>query len=336
MSVKRWIIGAAILGQFALATPLAAQTKSGGAAPKSSAGAPKSDPKADAKGAAKAEPTPLEKAKQFVKSGDKSAAAGEWEDAYADYSIAWTMYQGWETALGLGKSAAKTGHNAEAVARLTLYLKDAPAKEVSDKQRKELEAMIKESTAKTGLLTITAPPGGDVYIDRNAVGKTPLAEPVRLDPGKHEVEVRRGEAGESKSTEVKAGATSELKFEPPKTTTKVVVQEAQYPWRTPVLITGTTLTVGGLAVGGVFLGLSFDREAAKKEAQKNLYGRNDFISAANDEAFNRNVMLWGFIGAGVALAGTAAVFFLTRTSPKSETTTALVLNPGGLTIRGDF
>lgn len=291
-------------------------------------------------GASKAEPSPKEKAQAFIKTGDRAAKAGEWEDAYADYSIAWTMYQGWETALGVGRAAAKTGHHAEAVERLSFYLKEAPPKSVTPKLRKEIEQAIEESKVKTGMLTIVAPDGGEVFLDRTPVGKTPLASAIRVDPGKHDIEIRRGDSGESKATEVAAGASVEVKFEPPKAAPPktVIIKEPVNTWRTPVLITGSTLAVAGLALGGVSLGLSFDRAAAKDEAAKKPEGLDDARRAADDEALFKNMMVWSFIGAGVALAGTAAVFFVTKSPAKPRVEGAIGFGPAGpsLSLRGEF
>jgi hypothetical protein len=313
----------------------AASTKAGDAKAGAKAGDAKADPKADPKG----EPSPKDKAMVFVKSGDKAASAGEWEDAYADYSIAWTMYRGWETAGGVGKAANKTGHHAEAFERLSYFLREAPAKNVTPKQRAEIEAMIAESKGKTGLLAIVAPPDGEVFVDRNAVGKTPLAEPLRVDPGKHEIEIRRGATGETKSTEVVAGGTVEVKFEPPKSgPAKVIIQQDPYRWRTPALITGAALSVAGLALGGVSLGLSFERAGARDAAAKDPFGRDAFNNASEDEALFKNMMVWSFIGAGVALGGTAAVFFVTRTPAQPKVQGSLGFGPGGpsMSIRGEF
>ncbi len=289
-----------------------------------------------------AEASPKDKAKEFLKSGDRAAAAGQWEDAYADYSIAWTMYQGWETALGLGKSASKTGHHAEAFERLSYYLREAPPKNVTPKQRTEIDAMIADAKGKTGTFTIVAPEGGEVFLDRNAVGKTPLPAAIRVDPGKHEIEVRRGTAGESRAIEVAAGANVEVKFEPPKQAgagpQKIVTVERPNAWRTPVLVTGGALAVAGLAIGGVFLGISFQQADAKTKAALDPTGQEAALDAANAEAQARNVMLWSFVGAGVALAGTTAVFFATRPASGPKVQGAVGVGQGGpaVWIQGEF
>jgi hypothetical protein len=299
---------------------------------------------AQAKGSkadSKAEQSPKDKAKEFIKSGDKAAGAGQWEDAYADYSIAWSMYQSWETALGVGKAAAKTGHHAEAVERLSYYLREAPTKGQTAKQRLEIEAMLEDSKGKTGMLTIVAPEGGEVFLDRNSLGKTPLPAAIRVDPGKHEIEIRRGSSGETKSTEVAAGGSVEVKFEPPKVVKeppKVIIKEDSYAWRTPALIAGGGLAAAGLALGGITLGLSFERAGAKEAAALDKNGFAAAQQAANDEALFKNMMVWSFVGAGVALAATAVVFFVVKPQAKAKVEGAVGLGPGGpsLLLQGEF
>ena len=60
--------------------------------------------------------------------------------------------------------------------------------------------------------------------------------------------------------------------------------------------------------------------------------------AANDEALLRNVMVWSFVGAGVALAATAVVFFVIKPPAKPKVEGAVGFGPGGpsLLLRGEF
>lgn len=327
MKASVWIVAACLSAQVFAPQAAFAQGKGSAATKAGKAG--------------KAEPTPQDKAKEFTKSGDKAAAAGNWEDAYADYTIAWSIYQGWETALGAGKAANKTGHHAEAVERLSLYLRDVPTKNVTAKQRIEVEAMLEDSKSKTGMLTIAAPEGGEVFLDRNPVGKTPLPAAIRVDPGKHEIEIRRGSSGETKSTEVAAGATVEVKFEPPPKAEppKVIIKEDNYAWRTPTLITGSGLAFAGLVLGGVTLGLALDKASAKNAAGQDPNGLDAARQAANDEALFKNVMVWSFVGAGVALAGTAVVYFVIKPpekKPPVQGTVGLGLGGPSVSIRGEF
>lgn len=324
MKTSVWLVAACLSAQILAPHAAIAQAKAG---------------PASAKGA---EPSPKDKAKNYLKSGDRAAASGEWEDAYADYSIAWTIFQDWETAFGIGKAAYRTQHFAEAFERLSYHLREAPPKRVSARQRTEVETMISDAKTKTGTLAIVADEGAEVFVDRAPAGKTPLAAAVRVDPGKHEIEIRRGTAGETKTVEVAAGANVDVSFVAPKVQPIRPVAPPPPPatgsWRTGVLIGGGALTAAGLAVGGISLGFAFSKGDAKNEAAKDPNGLDATRKAAEAEAEARNVALWGFVGAGLAAAGTAAVYLATRPSAKTKVQGAIGVGSKGpvIWIQGQF
>jgi hypothetical protein len=324
MNTSVWLAAACVAAQMLAPGAAIAQAK---AAPASVKGA---------------DPSLKDKAKNYVKSGDRSAAAGEWEDAYADYSIAWTMFQDWEIALGLGKAAYRTRHYAEAFERLSYSLREAPGNRVSPKQRTEVATMIADAKTKTGTLAIAAAAGAEVFVDRAPVGKTPLSAAVRVDPGKHEIEIRRGAAGETKTVEVAAGAGVDVSFVAPRVPDAkppvALVPTTSGAWRTGVVIGGGALTVAGLAIGGISLGFALDKGAAKQAAASDPSGLDATRTAAAAEADARNVALWGFVGAGIAAAGTAVLYFATRPAAKSKLQGAVGFDGNGpsIVVQGQF
>lgn len=321
----------------------------GAAAAQGKGGAAKSAPaKADASkgGGAKAgakEETPKEKAAPYLKGGAKAAAAGEWDDAYAEYQIAWSIHRDWEIAGGLGKASFKTGHFAEAIQRLEVYLKDAPAAKVSAKERSEAEGMIREARAKTGTIVLLAPDGSDVLVDGEDIGKTPLGAPVPLDPGKHKIEVRQGTKGETKEADVAAGAMVTLDFTPPKAPppkTVIVKEEGVFTpqVRTAAVIGGGALALGGLAAGGVMLGLSFAKADEKKKAELDPFGFDQAKAASQAQADAMNAALWCFVGGGAAAVGTGVFYLVTRPRVKAPVEAGAVVGPqgGSIWIHGQF
>ena len=73
-----------------------------------------------------------------------------------------------------------------------------------------------------------------------------------------------------------------------------------------------------------------------KDAEKNyndVNARKTAQDAAHEKAMDTNVALWGFVGAGVAAAGTVAFYFLTRPSTKKPPVNGAVgVSPQGLTV----
>jgi hypothetical protein len=286
-----------------------------------------------------------EKAAPYLKTGLRAANAGQWDDAYAELSIAWKLYQDWETAAALGRAALRTQHHAEAIARLSYYLREAPPAKVSARQRADAEKWILEAKGKTGALTITAAPGAEIAIDGEVVGTAPLPEPVHADPGRHRVEARQGGAAEGKDVDVAAGSSAEVSLVPvkaPDAAPEPVGAAASTGMgsapRIAVLAGGGALAVGGVVAGAVSLAMAADRGAARQEASKDPNGRAAAEAAALAEADARNAALWSFVGGGLAAAGTAAFFLATRPGSKAPVKGAVGVGPAGpsVWIQGEF
>ena len=308
MKVLSWAFVACLsLGLCASGEALA-QAKGGGkGAPSKSAAAPK-------------EPTPKDKAAVFAKEGAQSEKAGEWDDAYANYAIAWSIDPSWEIAGPLGKAAYKTKHYAESVQRLQFFLTNAPAAKISAKERTEAEAFVQDAKSKTGLIVVKGPPGGEVQIDGTDAGKTPLAEPIVADPGQHKIEVKNGAQGETRTAEVVAGKTVELDFTPKPAAPKTVIVKEEGVFtpqvRTAAVIGGGALALGGLAAGGALMGVSVVKGDERAKAQLDPYGLDAAKAAAIAEADMRSAAIWCFVGGGAAAIGTGVFYLVTRPKVK--------------------
>lgn len=338
MKLLSWLTVACL--SVGLLTPCGALAQGKGGAK----GAGKPAPGASAKPGASApkEETPKDKAAVFMKEGAHAAAAGEWDDAYADYQIAWSIDPSWEVAGALGKAAYKTKHYAEAVQRLQLYLRDAPAAKVSAKERTEVEGFITDAKSKTGLIIVTGPAGGDVLVDGNEAGKTPLAEGILVDPGQHKIEVRRGAQGETKTADVTAGAKVELDFTPkaPPPKTVIVKEEGVFTpqVRTAAVIGGGALALGGIVAGGVLMGVSFAKADEKQKAELDPYGLDAAKTAAQAEADMRSASIWCFAGGGLAAIGTGVFYLVTRPKAPPPVQAGAAVGPRGpsIWIEGKF
>lgn len=277
----------------------------------------KTDPKADA---TPKEETPHDKAAPYLKEGAKAMAQSEWDDAHAEYTIAWSIEKSWEAAGGLGKAAYKTQHYAQALQRLTDYLSLAPAGKITAKEKPEIDAWIADCKTKIGTVTIKGPAGGDILIDGEDAGKAPTSAPIPLDPGKHKIEVRTGAQGETRIQDIVAGAAIDLDFTPKPVEKTVIVKPDDVlppPVRTGVVLGGGALALGGIAAGGVMLGLSFVKNDELQKAQTNTLARDDAKAAAKGKADAMSTAIWCFGGGGLAAIGTIVFYAVTR--PKVAT-----------------
>ncbi len=339
MKALSWLGAACLVGGLIVPCTAAAQKKPAPATPKAAKPGPG---KADTSKGPPKEETPQEKAAPYIKGGARAAAAGEWDDAHAEYTIAWSIDRSWEIAGGLGKSAYKTQHYAEALLRLGFYLREAPASKVSPKERTEVEGWIKDAKAKTGTITLKGPAGDDVLVDGEDMGKTPLADAIPLDPGKHKVEVRRGAQGETRIAEITAGAAIVLDFTPAPVAPKTVIIQSEDVLsptvRTAGVLSGGALALGGIAAGGVMLGLSFAKADEKNKAQLDAFGRDTAKAAALAESDAQNAAIWCFVGGGVAAVGTVVFYVVTRPKAPPPVTVGAFVGPRGpgVVVEGRF
>lgn len=274
-------------------------------------------------------------ARTYLLAGNKEAAAGRWDDAYAEHTIAWQLHQDWETAGALGKSAHRTGHHSVAIRRLTEYLATAPRGRISAKERASIEQWIATSRGQVGYLTITAPAGAEVTIDGESQGKAPLAGPVPADPGPHEIQAQIGAAARKSAVTVVAGKTHAVTITSEE---EDAAARRSSALRVAGLAGGGALTLGGIVVGGVFTGLAAERGAEKQRASEDTGGRATMQEAARAEAEAKNIAFWGFAGAAIAAAGTTTFYVKTRRSGQAPVTAAAGVRAGGpfVWVQGEF
>jgi hypothetical protein len=125
----------------------------------------------------------IRKGVELRKRGDDRAALGVLREAYA---AAPTPRAAGQLALAeqaLGQWVAAEGHLTEALR--------VPSDPWVRKNHASLTEALKTIQAHLGRVAVTGdPPGADVYVDGQPVGKLPLADPVRVAAGSVEVELR--------------------------------------------------------------------------------------------------------------------------------------------------
>ena len=86
------------------------------------------------------------------------------------------------------------------------------------------------------------------------------------------------------------------------------------------------------------LGVSFGKADEKQRANMDPFGRVTARAAAEAEAGARNVAIWCLAGGGLALAGTAVLYFVTRPGPTAPVKAGAAVGPKGpsLWIEGQF
>jgi hypothetical protein len=331
-AMRRWSATAGLAVALVVARPASAQNRP--AAPPTG-GAPA------VTAAAKAQST------AYYIAASRSANGGRWDDAYAEYSIAWRLSPDWQTAGGLGKAAYRTKHHATAVSRLSDYLRQAPAGRVSARERTEAEGWIAVAKTKVGSLSVALPRGATVLIDGETAGTAPFQGAIPIDPGKHEIQIQTGSSVETRTVEITVGKTHNLSL-----SGAASGQEEQDPaapaagratssgpsLRTVALVGGAALTVGGIVAGSVSLSIAGGKGSDKQSAALDKDGRDRAAGLAQAEAQAKNMALWSFVGAGLCAAGTAAFYIATRKPSKAPVEGAVGLRDGApaVWVQGRF
>jgi hypothetical protein len=172
---------------------------------------------------------------------------GRWAVARASFLAAWSLKKHWQVAGNLADCELQMGKTRDAAEHAAFYLRNAPAD-----RRERAQALLDKAQAGTGTLTVAVDQiGADVVVDGAIVGKSPLLEPVFVDPGQHTVEARLRAGFATAPVDVLAGVRKDV---------ALVLKEAQTPPIRPVRSApsapvrpgpSVTIIIAGAAVSGV-------------------------------------------------------------------------------------
>ncbi|WP_437716533.1 PEGA domain-containing protein [Sorangium sp. So ce448] len=305
-----------------------------------------------------------DRARQLFADGVKAANAGKWADAHAAFLAAWGLKPHYQIASNLGVACLRVGKPRDAAEYLTRYLREAPATKVQERQR--AEASLQEARAQVAAVTVEVAPGGaEVTVDGAIVGRAPLADPVFLDPGRHEVGAKLdGYVSQTQPVEATAGGTETvvLKLERPPApdARRAGAERSALPapevsrdsGKTAVLVGGGIVTGVGIAAGVVFTLVANGKasDAARQNSVIDGMEREPFTincatpagsaqtqqcsklrSLVDDKYLFSNLALWSFIGAGASAVGTLGYTWLAGAPSEPEQRVLLfpLVMPGG-------
>lgn len=117
---------------------------------------------------------------------------GDYERAAIAFARAYELKPSYKILYNIGQTENELKHYARALQAYQKYLAEG-GDEVPADRAKELAKIVKRLEALVGRVLIDYPvPGVLIMIDGERRGETPLEEPVFLDMGNHELELRRG------------------------------------------------------------------------------------------------------------------------------------------------
>lgn len=138
--------------------------------------------------------------------------------------------------LNLAQSELRAGRHAEAAANFAKYLRENPSAPATDHAKSGFD----EARAKVTELNVQVnAPGAQISVDGGDAGRSPLAVPLYLMPGRHSVLARKGNASAEKVLDAIAGRREYITLE---------LQEG-YSAQPAVAAAAAPASSGGLATG---------------------------------------------------------------------------------------
>lgn len=261
-----------------------------------------------------AEQDASESARERFAAGRGSYQRGDYENAIAEWTAAYEIDPRPLILYNLSQAYERNGQLPEAANALERYLAEAaPDDEHVDVARARLHA-ISGRLQQTGIRITGAPRGSELVVDGRSLGGLPRAEVVRVEPGDHEVVVRKdGYRPFRARVGVPAGRSVEVEVEL-ETDASGGASDAG-PGLGPYVLMGVG---GALVVAGVISGA-----IALSQADDAAYSDDSDAEGARSVALASDVLLG--VGAA-AVAGGLAWWLITAMggSEEFETTGASV------------
>jgi tetratricopeptide (TPR) repeat protein len=150
----------------------------------------------------------VEIAKAHYKTGEAYYERGRFTDAAREFEEAYRLSKRPALLYNMGKSYEGAGEPARALDAYRRYLKEVRNSSDRGAVRGRVEALMGVVAT---LVVRASVEGSSVRVDGDAVGATPLESPLRINPGRHQIEIaHEGYATWRSSLELGPGATRQV------------------------------------------------------------------------------------------------------------------------------
>lgn len=156
------------------------------------------------------DPAIAEASKARYTEGLKLYQKKKYEQARASFLQSYALDKKPAALLMLGQCSLKLGHPMEALEYYRQFVDEGG--EPTGKVRDLVETGRRDARKLLAHVAVVAPDGAEVKIDDQPAGKTPLAQPLDMLPGKHTIKVTLGDDERIDKVDLPAGATLEVKL----------------------------------------------------------------------------------------------------------------------------
>jgi hypothetical protein len=260
-------------------------------------------------------------ANKLLKEAAKLLADGDYLAALARFELAYKAFPSPKIFFNFGQTYKELGRHLDAILAYERFLREVPdaPKELAGMATKQIESL----SRLVGHLEITVnEPDAEISVDGTLQGKSPLAAPIRLMPGRHSVVVKKDGF---------LPAVLELQVDPGRSTRPIVLQrprpkvvEVQIVYRTirkpkkglKVLWTGVALTAALAVVATVTGPLTLQKKEIATDETRPVAERQDALKQGKVYRDVTDGMI--FSAAGVAAATLIWYFVVVHRSGGTE------------------
>jgi hypothetical protein len=333
MQVTRRVLATALALTLCLeATAFAQPTPAPAPAPD-----PANDPTTPSKSA-------VEEARERYERGLRLYEDGAFDAARVEFERAYALAPTYKLLYNIGVVHSQLGDFVGAARTLERYLAEG-GDQIPAARRAEMEKLLSELRPRIASVKIvTNVNEADVFVDDIPVGRSPISEPVQINPGRRKVSASKsGFNSVAKSLEVGSSDRVTVNLELTETSRTIVVSEKsrRVPW-IGWIATGT-LAVGATFTGIFALNSSSDLDEAKK-------GANADPNKLEDEASKTRTLtiVTDVLAASAVIAGGLSLYYTIKwgktdesdkapkDAPKQATQVRVSPGLGGMMLQGTF
>jgi tetratricopeptide (TPR) repeat protein len=301
------------------------------------------------------EPDPaVEEARAHFQQGVTAYEQGDYVTALREFRRAFELRPSDGLRYNLGAALYKTEQLVESRTELQLYLTRADPARITAERRDEVNGLLALIDAAVGLLELPgAVDGARVAVDGIEAGVAPLAGPLAMMPGEHELVITADgfeafvtqvsvQAGERRTLDTPLVALVATPIEPPPGIPVVPEQPEPAPegeaaglsdaWFWAAVGTAGALAVGGAVTGGLVLAKQsdFDDAVARwHQGETDAYAEGQSLAQDGDALGTATTAL--FIAAGAAAATALVLAFFTDFGGEHPEEPAAMVGLGPLT-----
>jgi hypothetical protein len=155
-------------------------------------------------------PAVADAARARFNEGVKLYGRKKYEQAMAAFLQAHALTKNPAVLINLGLTSLKLGSPLEAKRYFDKFQKEA--KDPTPDQRSRVQTGITEARRSLGAVDVTAPEGAEVSVDGEPAGRAPLASPVDVLPGRHDVSSTTTSGTKAETVTVSVGATVKVRL----------------------------------------------------------------------------------------------------------------------------